>query len=51
MAKKKYEVIKLDLPAETAKKIRLVAKHCHLTESKVVNVILALRLAQEGFLK
>jgi len=51
LSKKKFEVVKLDLPQDVAKNLRLVAKRCKLTESKVVNVILALRLAQMGLLK
>lgn len=49
--KRKYEVVKLDLPTDVAKNIRIVAKHCKLTESKVANVILSLRLVQMGLLK
>lgn len=49
--KRKWEVVKVDLPADAAKNLKIVAKHCKLTESKVVNVILSLRLAQMGLLK
>jgi hypothetical protein len=48
---RKFESVKLDLPVETVKAIKVVAKHCKLTESKVVNVLLSLRLAQMGLLK
>lgn len=47
MKRVKKHVVKIDLPVETVKTLKRVAKRCNLTVSKVVNVLLVLGFERE----